>query len=359
MGRLGSIILGGDPKRVDPGIETVMVAALFNSSVKGSYPNLLPFRIRITTEDIDLYSVETNRGVWRKKREEIKSGFQLSKVNHPFAQVVDAVEVERMDRFRGLPAFDRLADVVSNQLPRVKTSRDLKVLYPGGGSHVAPLMTALKLIDQGHIDQATFTYTELEKTHYGVLDVILSYGVSKGVFDKITAEKWAEFPGEGAERSLEISYKGRPVRILFAVKRSGENYYRDEYLKAADLVILHDPGIGYLSDSFDLLADILLKNKTLALPQNQLLVMEGERKTKADEKIAFPSGMAQQTLPGPYGHCRGVDWVGEVNECDYESARVFLLNDPALRAMSAKYTDRIKLSGALYEDLEPRVYISK
>ncbi|MGH7828641.1 MAG: hypothetical protein ACREP8_00555, partial [Candidatus Binatia bacterium] len=319
--KLQYILSGGDPHRVDPGYETVHTAFLFSCRPDNPYRHLIPFKLKVSEADAELYHTERLQGYWEKKKDVVAKVFNLSSVQHPLAHFVKEMPVKHADAIRGLPAFDGLAHVLAENVPELRQDRELNVLYPGSGHHLAPLITAIKLIDEGKVDKASYIYTELDPAYSSLLIDHLRWAVFKGIFDQLTIGKWVEYPGNGSERLLELSYQGRPIRILFAVKRSGQEYYREEYLKSADLVILHDPGIGYLDDSFDLLAHLLLKRKALGLRQNQLVVMEGERKFQHNEKINWPGGLGRIILPGPYGHCRPVDGVGEIERCDFSTAR--------------------------------------
>lgn len=348
---LAQIISGGNPKLVDPGAETKHVATLLGRNSL-SYPHLLPFN-RITIIDIFHYGREHNKKEL-ENREKIKQGFQISSIQHPFVKIVDHMPISQIDEFRGLPAFQDLAKVLLEKIPEVKTSRNLQVLYPGSGSHVAPLFTAIKLIDQGIIDQATYTYTELEGAKLGDLAKVLQYGATLNIFDRLTLNKGVDFPDGGSESVIEILYKGKPIRIIYALNRSGKDYYRREYFERADLIILHDPGRGDVISSFSLLADFLLNKKASPFSQkNQLVIMEGIP-DKSDPKAppgavsTFPKAMGQTSIPGPYGHCFPLFDLGEIGKCNSNFARVFLFNDPALQNLVNQSSNSRDLIMKLY-----------
>lgn len=343
---LKNSISAGNPNWIDPGQEAMAAALVFSES----FPNLWPFRI--TREDLSPYAQEYLLETWANKKPDIKTTFELSKVAHPFAQVIDALPVDSFDRFRGLPSFNQLADSIAT-MPRIQESRELKVLYPGSGSHVAPLMTAIKLIDQKAIDKAQFVHTEIDGFHVDVLRNILAEGVKRGVFDTLSVKAPVTFAkqdkADGSETTLEVVYKGKPISIVFKLNRSGEDYYLEDDLKDAHLVVLHDPGVGYFEYSVNLLSQILFKRRERSFKEEQWIVMEGSNKSESTE---LPEEIAQVKLEGPYGHCGGVAGVGEVKSCAYSSARAFSLNDPVLQILVTNYTDAIDLSHALYQPPE-------
>lgn len=329
------IIQGGNPERIDPGQEAVDLAwQLANHGIP-------PFD-RIRGKDI-------NRYLWDGKREDVRKEFGLSQVQHPIVRLFDLAPVHWTSDLRGLPAFDQLADVLPDRVSDVRKSRTLKVLYPGSGSHIAPLVTAFRLIDQDVIDEARFVYTEIEPKAFPRLVDWLTEGAKTGIFEGVSIGKAVEFSGEGSERSVEIRYRGKTVHVLFALKRSGEDYFRDEYLEGAHLIVIHDPMAGRLTQSFDLLAQILVKKQAGFPDSDQLVIMEGDP-AKPDPYFGMniPKDLEQAALPGPYGHCTGVGGVGEVSGCNYRSARTFLLNDPSLGDLVKKFPTAPQLSDHLY-----------
>lgn len=277
-----------NPARLDPLWETIHAARLFRTNPPDrdeSYPHLWPSRI--IQEDIDAYQRATLVQWWEGHREKVREEFHLNTVNHPFASLFDRLPVDILSALRGLPVFDSLGEKMVRLIPAIAKSRKLQVLYPGSGFHVAPLLTALRLMDAGIIDEAAYLYTEIDPSHFAWLKHIFERGLGNP-FDRVTLEPKREFPGEGSEQAILLDYKGHPLRIVFALNRSGENYYRPEYLKEADLVVIHDPGHGAFTDSFGLLAKVLWDKQAAGRGKEQVLIMEGTRKKYPKDRFGFP-----------------------------------------------------------------------
>lgn len=192
--------------------------------------------------------------------------FQLSQVDHPLARLFNSVDAAFFHDFRGLPAFDVLATVLVQKIPDIAARRELQVLYPGSGSHVAPLIAAMRLIDQGVIDRARFTFTEI-KDYSDRIGMLLAEGKEQGLFDDVKVSEPIPHILSGSEQTFEITYRGKKIEIVFALNRSGEKYYRREFLKGADLVVIHDPGDGgFLADSYGLFAHMLRQKAPNLIP---------------------------------------------------------------------------------------------
>jgi hypothetical protein len=175
--------------------------------------------------------------------------------------------------------------------------------------------------------------------------------VDDGIFESQQIGMWRVFKGEdGKERDVVVIYKGHPITITFALNRSGAKYYRPEYLQNTDLIVIHDPG-GYFEGSAELLADILMDLRNVEAEKNRVVIMEGMANDTlgGPDRNPFPQDMVQYEIKGPYGHYEVFDWVGEVGKSSYNSARVFLLNDPALQKFAAAYSTVEELAGAIYK----------
>src|SRR5262249_35735015 len=66
------------------------------------------------------------------------------------------------DDFRSALAFEEAAR--SHFLKEVTAERKLTVVYPGSGSHLAPLVLPMKLIDDHQIEEAKLLYYEINAT---------------------------------------------------------------------------------------------------------------------------------------------------------------------------------------------------
>lgn len=316
----------------------------------------LPYGIKITDRDIDSYEAEFNRETWEGKREKIKETFKFSSVpNPPFHKWINAVPVQYLSRFRGLPAFNKLSDTVVRE-GALDPTRELNVLYPGSGSHVAPLITAMNLIDKGKIRGARFTYTEIKERPFDHLRYLLDMALDNGVFDEVAYHSPLplQFKDGGTEQVIELTYKGRQIQIVFALNCSGDEYYRPEYLNRADVVVIHDIDFkGRQLKAFELLAKMLLHKREKFRQKRQLVIMDGEA-NKASEPGWFgvvkldQLGVAQEFVPGPYGHCSGYKGIGEMDECYYSSARVFRMDEHILMDLAAEIPAVEPLTYKLY-----------
>lgn len=353
--QLAQLIKGGDPKRIDPGDETIRFARLFTPG-GGIFP-MGPFPIY--QEDIEAYEkqfIEKQRSHPTEIKIQAEKNFGLNKLGHPLVDLMKQMDPNYAKDFRGLPAFIKLASVWKEQIG----GRNLNALYPGSGSHFAPLAVAMELIQKDEIDRADFTFTEI-KDYSTDLERILMKGLELGIFDRVTIDKWKDFSsgapnskeGTGSEKSIQITYRGKEINIRYALKRSGESYYRKEYLKEANLVVFHD--IDPWGDSFDILASMLIDRRDPEITdKKQLLIMEG-KPIRGDYQVQFPKEMKQEELEGPYGHCYGNRNYPESGECVIKTARVFLLNDPALKQLADRYSEPSQLSSALHFYNGPRV----
>lgn len=327
--------------KIDEGWETIRIARYFAQEA----PQF--FLIDINEKDIEKYERQINRKEWENRRAEIHKTFRTENIRHPFVKAMDDLPVNFLNLFRSVPVFLRWSETLSQTLEQVRQNRALTILYPGSGAHVAPLMTAIQLIEQGAIDHAEFIYTEIDADEEGNLRFLLDKLAGQGVFEKFSAGPWMTSENEGKERVLEVLYQGKPIRILFALNRSGEEYYRREYFERADAVILHDPGTGYLEQSYNLLAKLLIQKKVHFPEKNQLILMEGEQPEEGHSHL--PEEMKMEILEGPYGHCGGgAHGVGEVADCEIAFARSFLLNDPVLLKLVSQHDVPTSLSQELF-----------
>jgi hypothetical protein len=355
LAQLAELIKGGDPKRIDPGPETVDFAKRFAPD-GGIFP-FGPYPIYY--EDIVAYQMQ----LLKKRSEEpppvglrtlelrqkAKENFGIDKLDHPLVHLMEGMDPSYAKDFRGLPAFIKLAPVWKQQIQ----GRRLSALYPGSGSHIAPLAAAMDLIQSGSIDRADFTFTEIEDYSNDLMK-LLTKGLELGIFDEISLGNWKHFSSgapnvkddAGAERMFRMVYQGKEIAIRYALKRSGEAYYRKEYFQDANLVIFHD--IDPWSNSFNILAEMLFDRKTKGLAhKKQLLIMEG---SPVDSYYIahFPKELQQTELESPYGHCMKNGPYPESGECQTQTARVFSLHDPALKQLAERYSDPSSLSFALY-----------
>lgn len=336
--------LYGAEDKLDAGDEVYQAGAILMS-----FPALMPFGLKVRDIDRDAYLRGANQRLWQQKTDQIRSQYRIDQVPHAgFRQWYEDTFIGSKMAFRGLPVFFNMTAPLLKLVPEIQRNKHLEILYPGGGAHVAPLVTACRLIDSGEIRSAQITFTEIDGKYADHLQSDLAQGVKSGTFEKMSMEKTKTF-SEGSEHNFEVTYRGLPIHIRFALKRSGEKYYRPEYLENAHLVIIHDPANSDPKDSYRLLADILLTRR--ASQKNQAIVMEGRARDFWKWRvggITLPKDLPQWELSGPYGHCMGDTGVGEIDYCAYETAKLFSLSDKAWNAVIAPQDTVSSLLPKLY-----------
>lgn len=155
--------------------------------------------------------------------------------------------------FYHVPAFADLTMFYRDNLLEegLAIKDELTLLYPAAGSHLAPLEVALRLLkDFKNLRKVTFIYTEISESAHQRFANSLKRLQDRGLIKplKIKGNKGFEektFPGEPGKEYVheyEVSAFGGAKQIVFryAMNRSGEDIYRDEYLDEADIPISHD-----------------------------------------------------------------------------------------------------------------------
>lgn len=129
--------------------------------------------------------------------------------------------------------------------PEFLKTRKVTVLYPGSDAHVALLDIAHELIQQKRIDHAEFIFTEINEDSLYYLREILKQLTKHGFYEGMEEGTEKLPPGEeGSETIFKLRYQGKNILIRFALKRSGKDFYRDDYLQRANIYYNHDPGLG-------------------------------------------------------------------------------------------------------------------
>lgn len=251
----------------------------------------------------------------RKMRPAILKNLKLDTATGPLARYVQKLPIGELPSWRGLKVFELLPEI-HNRKPTF--------LYPEAGIHYPYLQTLFKLVQRGDIDSATVIATELNINMTTVLNDFKDMeraGIIRGV--RLTRPNSPEFYKDGGtEQTLSFQILGPvyfvPVKIVYALKRSGEAYFRDEYLKRADVVIIHDPGDGAKEDSRQLYQSVVAAKQRVAPDKPQLVVVEDVIPNPPQQSVRFNI---------PYGHCKGSKGIGEFYDCSY-TAIVIPLGGP-------------------------------
>lgn len=346
----------GDRSKLDSYKEVEKVAQFF-AAPDGHLRHLLSWSI--SQNDIDHYHAEKLEDAIEQDprpgspggRSSILEGLRFATVDHPLARWVSQQRMGKFHSWRGLPAFDALAPEVAKLLVETK-QRDLTMLYPAGGRHYPYLQAAFRLIDQGHVDHVKVIVTELEGDGPRYTNDFVTL-FKAGLIDRMVTRPVVEFQDGGTEQTFYLRYKGKPIEIVLALNRSGEAYFRDDYLKLADVMIIHDCADGGRQEaSYKLLSEMLQARRRVAPDRKQLVIMEGKGRSVWDGTPTL--GFDPIAVKGPYGHCSGEDYLGEFEACHYDAAHILRLDDPRLQVRIHGARDAQTIARALFE-LPPRM----
>lgn len=252
----------------------------------------------------------TSYAALRALKPEILKQLGISGMTGRLAEYIKKKPIAELSSWRGLPVFGKFSTQLSAQLTATQ-NRKPTLLYPAAGTHYAYLQTVMDLVQYGDVDSVKVIATDLDAnmtTVHNTFRDLERAGVIKNF--RMSAPNSPEFYTDGGtEQSLTFQIQGPvfaiPVTITYALKRSGEAYFRDDYLQKADAVIIHDPGDSDIAASEKLLADVLAAKKRAAPMRPQLVLLE------AAAKVPLQS----EKITGPYGHCSGVGGMGEFYDC--------------------------------------------
>lgn len=348
-----------DRSKLDVFGEVEYVARLF-ATPNGPYRGLLSWSI--TEDDIEHYHADKIEEALEKDprpgsprgRSYILESLRFKTVDHPLARWVSQQRIGKFHSWRGLPAFDALAPEVARLLTETK-QRDLTILYPAGGRHFPYLQTAFRVIDQNRVDHVKVIVTELDMdgTRY-THDFVTLY--KAGLIDRMVTYPPVEFKDGGSEQTFYLRYKGKPIEIVLALNRSGEAYFRDDYLKQADVMIIHDcDDGGKQASSYKLLSEMLQARRRVAPDRKQIVIMEGKGETEWDGTPTL--GFDPVIVKGPYGHCAAEKYLGEFEACHYDTAHILRLDDPRLQAKIRDAPDEDAIARALFQP-PPQVFMA-
>ncbi len=142
--------------------------------------------------------------------------------------------------FRSARAFYHLAD----EAPIDTSSRSLNVLVPASGSHVAPLVTAMRLMDQNRIDEAKFIYTEINpRTVDNLVSVLRKWSSFNPNLSEPEIVEYRRGDNGGDITAIRVYWHNRPITIEVKIKDSPKGGYFDpEDASNANIIVLHDVG---------------------------------------------------------------------------------------------------------------------
>lgn len=226
-----------------------------------------------------------------------------------------------LEGLRSLKAFKEFAPLIAEKLNL--NGGSLKLLYPGAGSHIAPIITASELINSGKISSAEYTFTDVSQAvffrfirnlkHLAKLDPNFKFVVTSNDHSKPCKE--------GTEYSMIIEYKDKPIKLNYLISYGGDDWFRQNDFENTDVFIQHDPA----AEIFKLMSLTyqFLKAQVSSKKKTPLLVMEDTRTVlerdynpdkdtewRTKETRQFDLELLGRLTPGTetYGH-RYTEWV--------------------------------------------------
>lgn len=169
------------------------------------------------------------------------------------------LRMELLESLRSTQAFENAAIALANKIDF--TDRTFSALYPGGGSHIAPIVMAMLYMDADVIDTATFSYTEVNSVKLEQLEYIL-----KNIGSVIPSLKYdqndkksytCDNTTDGTETTLTVFYKGKPIHFRFLLSCSGESYFQPGELGGSKVFISHDSSGEDVYDNIEILEEYI------------------------------------------------------------------------------------------------------
>ncbi len=263
----------------------------------------------LTEMGANVFAAGTDIGITPKS----KTNFPLCKdKNSPSSLLTQAckteianqtLRMELLESLRSTSAFQNAAIALRGKIDL--TDRMFSALYPGGGSHVAPVVMAMFYMDENLIDSATFTYTEIDEVKLEQFEYILrnmsSISPSLKYNEKDKKTNTCDDTADGTETTLTIFYNGRPIHFRFLLSCSGESYFQPVELCDNKVFISHDTFGGDVYDDVGIMEEYIQAAKVLNFKQKlPPIVMEDL------------SQSSKFSGPGPYVRFLDLEFVGKV-----------------------------------------------
>lgn len=187
------------------------------------------------------------------------------------------LRMELLESLRSAPAFENAAAALKEKIDL--SDRTFSALYPGGGAHIAPIVMAMKYIDEGTIDAATFTYTEIDENTLIQLEYLLknirSVTPSLEYHPNDKKSDTCDNAENGTITNLELTYKGKSIHIRFLLSCSGKKYFQATELEKSKVFISHDSSGGPdLSGNILMLEEYIREAKALETKKLPPIIME-------------------------------------------------------------------------------------
>lgn len=183
--------------------------------------------------------------------------------------VNQTLRMELLESLRSSQAFQNAAIVLKGKIDF--TDRTFSALYPGGGSHIAPIVMAMLYMDENLIDTATFSYTEIDPVKLEQLEYILrniaSVAPSLKYNENDKKSSTCDNTVEGTETTLTIFYKGKPIHFRFLLSCSGESYFQPVELSGSKVFISHDSAGEDVYSNIEIVEEYIRAAKMMNMKQ--------------------------------------------------------------------------------------------
>lgn len=284
-------------------------------------------RLGLTKEEVEFFEQGVSFSRADHHRDEIFESFSIQNINYPLINAMKDLPIRYIDSLKDAGIYYQFAQRIQtdpNKYGSPIQDRKLKMVVPGSGNVLSPLVLASRLIDSKSIDSAEFIYTELNPNYLGRIDFELKWLEKKGIITNYRDPTLKKFNGgkEGAEYFFKFNYQGKEITLLYGVNRSGKDWWNKKYLKEIDFAVFSD---GPEKNDYQGLREKLSDDKTPG--STPYLIVEGRYSKYA--KDGKKEGDIPHSLPyveeiqGQYGHCEKATLLFQYDPLQY-SENIFL-----------------------------------
>lgn len=292
-----------------------------------------------------IYESESRFASSAKERGKILRELDVDRIHHLMLDAMKRLPIRYFDTLKGAAVFYRFADSFNredSQYASLIKDGKLRIIEPAAGNVLSPLVLIARLMDKQQIQAAELTFTEINPDFIGAIDFQLRFLKSEGVITDYQLAPPKEFftpegKSDGIEYYFSFKYKGKEVKLTYALGRSGEDLWRKDQVEKGGLVAFLDLS----SDSLGGYSKLFNKLKADRNPDAPLyLVTEGRRSKRSHTlgpvagRLEYLPSTSYQEIKGPYGHCEqggkllystligNIIREVEYQQCSYSSAMV-------------------------------------
>jgi len=145
---------------------------------------------------------------------------------------------------------------------RMKAQKHLTLLYPGGGSHLAPLNMLMEAINQKHLVSGKIIYSEIQKISEWKIMEYLKWMRDQNMIKNLSCV--FEKKGDGHISSYTFLYQGKKIELVYETNQGqGKLWSSESRFAEADLIIVHDSmkEIAHTKPHLEKLISLSQKNK--------------------------------------------------------------------------------------------------